>query len=77
MFDEKMSSYLRITGRADVAALAEGSADNLSADKEVSELPERYYDQVIEINLSELEPHLNGPGSPGALGFPWQEAFWV
>lgn len=63
-FDEKMSSYLRITGRADVAALAEGSADNLSADKEVSELPERYYDQVIEINLSELEPHLNGPFTP-------------
>jgi aconitate hydratase A / 2-methylisocitrate dehydratase len=63
-FDEKMSSYLRITGRADVAALAEGLADNLVADKEVFESPERYYDQVIEINLSELEPHLNGPFTP-------------
>jgi aconitate hydratase len=63
-FDEKMSSYLRITGRADVAALAEGLADILTADKEVFENPEKYYDQVIEINLSELEPHLNGPFTP-------------
>ena len=63
-FDEKMSSYLRITSRADVAALAEGLADNLAADKEVFESPEKYYDQVIEINLSELEPHLNGPFTP-------------
>jgi aconitate hydratase len=63
-FDEKMSSYLRITRRADVAALAEGIADILSADKEVHENPEKYYDQVIEIDLSELEPHLNGPFTP-------------
>lgn len=63
-FDEKMSSYLRITGRADVAALAEGLADVLTADAEVSKGPEKYYDQVVEINLSELEPHLNGPFSP-------------
>lgn len=63
-FDEKMSSYLRITGRADVAALAEGLADALMADKEVFENPEEYYDQVIEINLSELEPHVNGPFTP-------------
>lgn len=63
-FDEKMSSYLRITGRADLAALAEGLADALMADKEVFENPEEYYDQVIEINLSELEPHLNGPFTP-------------
>lgn len=63
-FDEKMSSYLRITKRADVAALAEGLADELCADKEVIEHPEKYYDQIVEINLDELEPHLNGPFTP-------------
>lgn len=63
-FDERMSSYLRITDRADVAALAESNADLLKADKEVFENPEKYYDQVIEINLSDLEPHLNGPFTP-------------
>ena len=63
-FDERMSSYLRITDRADVASLAESNADNLKADDEVISNPEKYYDQVIEINLSELEPHLNGPFSP-------------
>jgi aconitate hydratase len=57
-FDEKMASYLRITKRVDVAALAEGLADELCADKEVFANPGKYYDQVIEINLSELEPHL-------------------
>ncbi len=63
-FDERMSSYLRITKRVDVAALAEGLADELCADKEVFVNPEKYYDQVIEINLNELEPHLNGPFTP-------------
>ena len=63
-FDEKMSSYLRITKRVDVAALTEGLADELCADKEVIKNPEKYYDQVIEINLSTLEPHLNGPFTP-------------
>ncbi len=63
-FDEKMAAYLRITDRADVTALAEGTADELCADKEVLENPEKYFDQVIEINLSELEPHLNGPFTP-------------
>ena len=63
-FDERMSSYLRITDRADVASLAESNADNLRADDEVLKSPEKYYDQVIEINLSELEPHLNGPFTP-------------
>jgi aconitate hydratase A / 2-methylisocitrate dehydratase len=63
-FDEKMSSYLRITKRVDVAALAEGLADELTADKEVLLNPKKYYDQVVEINLSELEPHLNGPFTP-------------
>ncbi len=63
-FGERMSSYLRITKRVDVAALAEGLADELCADKEVIDYPEKYYEQVIEINLSELEPHLNGPFTP-------------
>ncbi len=63
-FDEKMAAYLRITDRVDVAALAEGLADVLTADKEVYQEPEKYYDQIVEINLSELEPHLNGPFSP-------------
>jgi aconitate hydratase len=63
-FDERMSAYLRITNRADVAALAEGLADELTADKEVYLNPEKYYDQVIEINLSRLEPYINGPFTP-------------
>ena len=63
-FDEKMAAYLRITNRVDVAALAEGLADDLTADKEVLANPKKYFDQVIEINLSELEPYLNGPFTP-------------
>ncbi len=63
-FDEKMAAYLRITDRADVTALAEGLADILTADEEVLKNPEKYFDQVVEINLSELEPHLNGPFTP-------------
>jgi aconitate hydratase len=63
-FDEKMASYLRITERADVAALAEGLADQLKADKETAENPEKYYNSVIEIDLTALEPHLNGPFTP-------------
>lgn len=63
-FDEKMAAYLRITGRVDVAALAEGLADELAVDKEVLANPEKFYDQVIEIDLNKLEPHLNGPFTP-------------
>jgi aconitate hydratase len=63
-FDEKMSSYLRITGRAEVSALAESLADELTADKEVYQNPDKYYDQVIEIDLSQIEPYLNGPFTP-------------
>ncbi len=63
-FDDKMSSYLKITKRIDVAELAEKVADELTADKEVLEQPEKYFDQIVEINLSELEPHLNGPFTP-------------
>jgi aconitate hydratase len=63
-FDEKMAAYLKATGRADVAELATQHAHLLTADVGVYENPEKYFDQVIEINLSELEPHLNGPYSP-------------
>lgn len=63
-YDASMSRYLASTGRADVAALADQIADDLRADKECYESPEKYFDQVIEINLSELEPHINGPFTP-------------
>ena len=63
-FDERMAAYLRITDRVDVAALAESLADQLVADPEVQKNPDKYYDSIVEINLSELEPHLNGPFTP-------------
>lgn len=63
-YDEKSAAYLEGTGRADVAALANGIAEHLTGDEEVYANPEKYFDQVIEINLSELEPHVNGPFTP-------------
>ena len=63
-FDSRMADYLRATERADIASLAEGVAEFLVADKEVGASPEKFYDRVIEINLSELEPHVNGPFTP-------------
>jgi aconitate hydratase len=63
-YDKKMAEYLKGTGRAEVAAAADAVADQLTGDKEVYENPEKYFDQVIEINLSELEPHINGPFTP-------------
>ncbi len=63
-FDEKMAAYLRKTERGEVAELAEQHSDQLKADAEVYENPEQFYDEVFEINLSELEPHLNGPFTP-------------
>ncbi len=63
-YDERMAKYLNSTGRAEVAALADGIAQNLRADPEVASSPAEFYDQVIEINLSELEPMVNGPFSP-------------
>ena len=63
-YDESMSRYLKATGREEVAALADGIAEHLTGDAEVYANPEAYFDQVIEINLSELEPHLNGPFTP-------------
>jgi aconitate hydratase len=63
-YDASMSRYLKATGREDVATLADTVKDYLNADAEVLASPEKYFDQVIEINLSELEPHLNGPFTP-------------
>ena len=63
-YDKKMYEYLEATDRKDIADLADKIKDYLKADKEVHENPEKYYDQVIEINLSELEPHIVGPYSP-------------
>ena len=63
-YDESMDRYLRSTGRAEIADMANGIADYLKADKEVYDNPEKYFDQVIEIDLNTLEPHLNGPFTP-------------
>ncbi len=63
-YDDSMSRYLKATGREEVAAMADGISAYLNADPEVYTAPEKYFDQVIEINLSELEPHLNGPFTP-------------
>ncbi len=63
-YDDSMKRYLESTGRAEVAAMADQIKEHLTADEEVYANPEQYFDQVIEINLSELEPHLNGPFSP-------------
>lgn len=63
-YDESMARYLRATGRSEVADLANGIKEHLTGDQEVYDHPEQYFDQVIEINLTELKPHLNGPFSP-------------
>jgi aconitate hydratase len=63
-YDESMERYLRSTGRGDIANEANKVKDYLTADPEVYEDPEKYFDEVIEINLSELMPHINGPFSP-------------
>ncbi|MEN9963387.1 MAG: hypothetical protein RL582_482 [Bacteroidota bacterium] len=63
-YDESMSRYLKATGRADIAEMADAVREHLTGDPEVYANPEAYFDQVIEINLNELEPHLNGPFTP-------------
>lgn len=63
-YDESMRRYLTATGRKDVVEAADNVASYLTADPEVYANPETYFDQVIEINLSELEPHINGPFTP-------------
>ena len=63
-YDKKMSDYLRGTERAEIADAADQVANHLKGDDEVYSNPEKYFDEVIEINLSELEPHVNGPFTP-------------
>ncbi|MDR0895315.1 MAG: aconitate hydratase [Prevotellaceae bacterium] len=65
-FDERMFRYLQATGRSPIAELAQPSADHLRADAEVWNEPERFYDEVVEINLTTLEPYVNGPFTPDA-----------
>ena len=63
-YDESMERYLRATGRNDVADAANKVKQHLTADKEVYKNPVKYFDEVIEINLNELTPHINGPFTP-------------
>ncbi len=63
-FDQKMVAYLNITDRADLANLAIANKSLLVADPEVSQSPEKYYDQIVEVDLSTLEPHVVGPHTP-------------
>lgn len=63
-FDAKMADYLKATSRPEVAEAAEAVKQHLRSDDEVYADPAAYYDQLIEINLSELEPHINGPFTP-------------
>ena len=63
-FDQKMVAYLKITDREGIAKLAEANKALLTADPEVFQAPEKYYDEVVEIDLSKLEPHVVGPHTP-------------
>jgi aconitate hydratase len=63
-YDEHMARYLRATGKPDLAPLAEAHLDMLAPDREVEADPAKYYDQVVELDLSKLEPHIVGPHSP-------------
>lgn len=65
-YDDSMRRYLSLTERQDVVALADTVKNDLRADEQVYQNPEKYFDQIIEINLSELEPHINGPLTPDA-----------
>ena len=63
-FDQKMVAYMNITDRSDLANLASANKPLLVADPEVSQSPEKYYDQIVEVDLSKLEPHVVGPHTP-------------
>ena len=65
-YDERMAAYLKATGRAEVADMATAVAEGLRADDEVVANPEKYYDRIIDIALSTLEPYINGPFTPDA-----------
>jgi aconitate hydratase len=63
-YDDKMSAYLKATGREEVAALADSIKEHLRPDAEVYANPAKYYDQLLELDLSTLEPYINGPFTP-------------
>lgn len=63
-YDNKMAEYLKATGRDEIASLADQVADHLTGDPEVYVNPKKYFDQVIEIDLDQLEPYINGPFTP-------------
>ena len=63
-FDQKMVAYLNLTDRSDIAKLAEANRELLVADPEALQSPEKYFDQIVEIDLSKLEPHIVGPHTP-------------
>ncbi|WP_297286590.1 aconitate hydratase [uncultured Brachyspira sp.] len=65
-YDNNIKEYLIATGREEIAKLADENINNLKADEEVCKSPEKYYNKIIEINLSELEPYINGPFTPDA-----------
>jgi aconitate hydratase len=65
-YDDKIATYLKGTERAEIAALADQVKEHLTGDEEVYANPQKYFDQVIEIDLSTLEPHINGPFTPDA-----------
>lgn len=71
-FDARMADYLRSTGRDSIAQMAEKNSELLCADVDVEKSPEKFFDQVIEINLDTLEPHINGPFTPDRA-FPISE----
>lgn len=71
-YDDKMGDYLRATGREEIAKMADEVRADLRSDSDVYRHPEKYFDQLIEINLSELEPYINGPYTPDAA-FPISE----
>ncbi|HIW19723.1 MAG TPA: aconitate hydratase, partial [Candidatus Alistipes pullicola] len=76
-YDESMDRYLRATGRPDVADAAKQLSGSLRADAEVEAAPEKYYDRVIEIDLSTLEPYINGPFTPDAAHTISEFGAWV
>lgn len=63
-YDEKMAAYLQATDRSDIAAMADGVKQHLRPDEDVYNNPSTYYDEVLELNLDELEPYVNGPFTP-------------
>lgn len=71
-YDDSMARFLKVTGRSDIAALADSVAEHLTGDPECYAKPNKYFDQVIELDLSTLEPHINGPYTPD-LAWPISE----